>query len=267
MRSLSTSELKSIQLEILCVVDRFCRENQIKYWLDYGTLLGAVRHRGYIPWDDDIDLGMFRKDYDKFISEFNRVGEQKYIVRTCKNDMRFPWTFAKVMDMDTVLYEPDENGYKHHINIDIFVYDNASDNEAEFRKKFAKCRMYQRMHNQQTGTEPVNGTPFHRILQSGARIVGKCMPRGFFADLMDKERQSLNDNFCGYVANYSISSPRIPRDIFESIVQLDFEGADYPAPLDYDIRLRYLYGNYMQLPEVEKRINPHSFVAYLMEGK
>ena len=74
MREIGVNELKLIQLEILDVVAKFCEERGINYWLNAGTLLGAVRHKGYIPWDDDIDLGMLRPDYDRFISEFDGRG-------------------------------------------------------------------------------------------------------------------------------------------------------------------------------------------------
>ena len=76
MREILLDELKKTQIEILDVVDTFCRENNINYWLDSGTLLGAIRHGGYIPWDDDIDIGMLRKDYDIFLKKFNEKNER-----------------------------------------------------------------------------------------------------------------------------------------------------------------------------------------------
>ena len=79
MKNISVEELKSVQIAILDVVSKYCDEHGIRYWLDGGTLLGAVRHKGYIPWDDDIDLGMLRPDFDRFIHEFNRY-DSRYVV-------------------------------------------------------------------------------------------------------------------------------------------------------------------------------------------
>ena len=72
MRKIKVEELKKIQIQILDIVDTYCRNNNVNYWIDSGTLLGAVRHKGYIPWDDDIDLGMLRKDYEVFVEKFNK---------------------------------------------------------------------------------------------------------------------------------------------------------------------------------------------------
>ena len=137
MKELTIEELKQYQLGILKVVAEYCEGNEIKYWLDCGTLLGAVRHKGYIPWDDDIDIGMLREDYDKFIYSFNSSNE-RYKVYSIENNPDFYFPHAKVLDTDTVLYEPDENGLKLNINIDIFIYDNAPDDERLTKRMFKK---------------------------------------------------------------------------------------------------------------------------------
>lgn len=139
MRNIEVEELKKIQIQILDVVDTYCRNNNVNYWIDSGTLLGAVRHRGYIPWDDDIDLGMLRKDYEVFVEKFNK-SNSRYKCCTMENTYDFPFAFAKVMDTETVLYEPNkEEGIKLSINIDIFVYDNAP-NDAEQLKAMYDAR-------------------------------------------------------------------------------------------------------------------------------
>ena len=106
MHELSLDELRKIQIEILDVVSKFCDDHEINYWLDGGTLIGAVRHKGYIPWDDDIDLGMLRPDYDKFMRLFNEHNT-RYKFHCIENDPKFYVPFGKVLDTETILYEPD----------------------------------------------------------------------------------------------------------------------------------------------------------------
>ena len=135
MKEIGVEDLKRIQLEILSVVAEFCEKNGIRYWIDSGTLLGAVRYGGYIPWDDDIDVGMLREDYDKFSEAFNKANEKyKFVCYENRKDFYLP--HGKVCDSSTVLYEPDENGYKLSVNIDIFVYDNDPDDDEEFKKMY-----------------------------------------------------------------------------------------------------------------------------------
>ena len=137
MRRLSPEEVKKIQIEILDVVAAFCEENKINYWLESGTLIGAVRHKGYIPWDDDIDIGMLREDYDRFADLFNKSND-RYRFVDIDNTPDYYAAFAKIIDTNTVLYEPDKNGNKLSVNIDLFVFDNAPDDDKELKKMYDK---------------------------------------------------------------------------------------------------------------------------------
>ena len=104
MRRIGMSELRKHQLEILDFVVEFCEENDIHYWLDSGTLLGAVRHKGYIPWDDDIDIGMLREDFDRFTQRFrDKCSKTAYVFRCPEVDKNWHLPFGKVMDMTTLL--------------------------------------------------------------------------------------------------------------------------------------------------------------------
>ena len=118
MKKLSVKELREFQIGILDVVDEFCRKNNINYWLDSGTLLGAVRHGGYIPWDDDIDLGMLRGDYEKFAEMFNKENDRFKFV-DIETDRNFYCAYGKVLDTATVLKDGHMDS---HINIDIFIF-------------------------------------------------------------------------------------------------------------------------------------------------
>ena len=137
MREIDLDELRKLQIDILNDIDNFCKKNKINYWIDCGTLLGAIRHSGYIPWDDDIDIGMLRDDYDKFVKSYNRKGN-RYQLNAVEINNDYYYPFGKVFDTKTVLYEPDENGIKTAVFVDVFVYDNAPDDDQKLKKMYDK---------------------------------------------------------------------------------------------------------------------------------
>lgn len=264
MKRIGGSDLKKIQIEILDTVAQFCDANGIRYWLDSGTLLGAIRHKGYIPWDDDIDLGMLREDYDRFISCFNESND-RYRVVCIENHPDFYCSFAKVCDTTTVLYEPDENGHKLSVNIDIFVYDNAPDDDRLVKK------MYDRRDRLRTiseyKTDPINRKEkLKSILQLERRTVCRiCFPQNTVR-LMAENSKKYADCKTERVGNFTAyTRMTCSKRVFDSFVDVEFEGKTYKAPVGYDEWLRSFYGDYMQLPPVEKRVTHHAFIAYRKE--
>lgn len=266
IKKIAVDEVKRIQLEILELVQDYCIDNDIKFWLDSGTLLGAVRHRGYIPWDDDIDIGMLRDDYDKFIQSFNQVNE-RYRCLTIENTPQFGYPFAKVMDSETILYEPDENGTKININIDVFVFDNAPDDDAEVEKMF-KVRDRLRILRQLKFCKGKSTTP--NLVKKAAIYVASALiqvfPTGYFDTLIVKNSKKYANiktervgNFCG--ANKFVCS----KDVFNNFTWMEFEKKKFMVPIGYDKWLRCSYGDYMKLPPVEKRVSHHTYVAYKIE--
>ena len=110
MKRIDVEELKKIQVGILDYFDAFCKKNSIHYWLDYGTLLGAIRHKGFIPWDDDVDITMLREDYEKAAQIFNKQGCSRYVFQTPSNFKDACYPFGKLIDTSTILYEYGETG-------------------------------------------------------------------------------------------------------------------------------------------------------------
>ena len=100
MRKLSIEEAKQSELDILAFIDSFCKKNNIDYFINYGTLIGAIRHKGFIPWDDDIDISMTRENYERFIQLFKRE-QSKYKILTLETDERYYNNFIKVVDSTT----------------------------------------------------------------------------------------------------------------------------------------------------------------------
>lgn len=132
-RIIELKELKQIQLDILKYVHEFCVQNDIRYFLVYGTLIGAVRHQGYIPWDDDIDICMPRPDYERFLKLFNK-NKSGYQVNAFELNDNFPYTFGKVEDLNTTFIEKTDYSFPMGVNIDVFPIDGIN-NDAKLIKK------------------------------------------------------------------------------------------------------------------------------------
>lgn len=266
MKRLTVDEVKVFQLEILEYVQKFCLENDIKFWLDSGTLLGAVRHGGYIPWDDDIDIGMLREDYDKFIYAFNGTND-RYRCCTVENTSGFGYPFAKVLDMETILYEPDERGTKLNINIDVFVFDNAPDDDVKVEKMFSirdRLRIFRQLKFCKGRSSTSN--ILKKIVIFIASALFQIFPTGYFDSLIVKNSKKYADketkrvgNFCG--ANKFVCD----KSVFDDFIWMEFEKKKFLVPIGYDKWLKSSYGNYMELPPIEKRKTHHTYVAYKLE--
>ena len=267
MREINVTELKKIQIDILDYVNDFCKKNGIKYWIDAGTLIGAVRHKGYIPWDDDIDLGMLREDYDKFCTLFNRETNERYRVHNCENDPTFRYGYSKVMDHSTVLYEPDENGVKEAVNIDVFVYDNAPDSNLILKWMYLKRNFYRALRSFQynytsfgSQTKIVTTRIFRKVLTP----YFKGKPENYCVQKIVENSKLYANKKTNRIGNF-VGSIVICCDkaLFDRTVNLEFNGKMYPAPVGYHEYLTALYGNYMELPPEEKRVSHHHFKAYM----
>ena len=267
MREILLDELKEIQIAILDVVDAFCKENNINYWLDGGTLLGAVRHGGYIPWDDDIDIGLLRKDYDLFLQKFNEKNE-RYKVFSIENNKNFPYPFSKVLDTNTILYEPNEQGVKLSVNIDVFVYDNAPNDDKLLSQMYRKAEIYNRIyHFLLYKTKLYNADKFNPVKNTIKKICSKISPCFVCKKIVNNsKRYSLKDT-CWVGEFLCATKIKASKNIFKEFVEVNFEGKKYNAPIGWDIWLTCFYQNYMELPPIEKQTSHHLFKAYIDEDK
>lgn len=267
MREIKQDELKKIQIGILSQVHNFCEEHEIQYWLDCGTLLGAVRHGGYIPWDDDIDIGMLRDDYDKFMNEFN-LENNRYRFECYEKNKDFLYMSGKVLDTNTILYEPDKNGNKIAVNIDVFVYDNAPDCDKKLQRMYDKRDVLRRMHQQRNSKHRIEGSLVRRLMGSTVRFFTKLFPRDYFIRAIIKNSQKYCKKETGRVGNF-VSYARIACDkkIVSETVEIGFEEYKFKAPKGYVDWLTAFYGDYMVLPPKEKQVGHHMFEAYYKNGK
>lgn len=274
MRQIDTEELKAIQLEILDVVMKFCDEHNINCWLDFGTLLGAVRHKGYIPWDDDIDIGMLRPDYDKFLKIFNE-NNTRYKLSCIENDPSAATPFGKVYDTTTRMI--DTGIETLGINIDIWVHDNAPDDEKLLADMYKRMSIFCRLYG--AAFSPVfydnaKGNFLRRIIVRVFRIFAHTaaliLPKNYFArKIAENSKRYAHEAtkrigvFVGAI--HITFCAAVKREALSEYMYADFEGRRYKIPAGYDEWLRALYGDYMRLPPEEERNTHHYFIAFVKD--
>lgn len=258
MRTVTSEELKNIMLDLLQKTADFCEKNNIRYFLCGGTLIGAIRHKGFIPWDDDIDIAMPRPDYDRFISMFNQPGNY-YQVIDMSNDKQYGFPYAKIHDTRTFV---DELQYKKEhfgIFIDIFPIDGVGEDEQVFRILRWRKILHTKKANyyQRTITKKIINT------------LGKFLLLPFSVHDIVKKMDSIARKYpfgsmpkAGAIINPYGTREIVDLSVFDSAVPKEFEGREYMVPVGYDTWLRSIYGDYMQLPPEDKRHSPHVCVAY-----
>lgn len=264
MKELNLDETKRIQLEVLEAVHNFCVDNKLTYVLYYGTLLGAIRHKGSIPWDDDIDIAMPRKDYEYFLSHFD---DEKYGVLSWHNHKKYFYPWAKAYSKNTLKIEDNElpKSVKLGIDVDIFPLD-----EYESREAYLKKRNRHKWFFFKYKFSTISLKPWHGPLRVFGEIV-KFFNKPFLhrhAKKADKMFLKNKNEFNCYVLSGLYENPKIfiyNKHVFDNPILLVFEDKKFYGPENYDECLKDCYGDYMKLPPKEKQVIHHSYKAYLLD--
>ena len=270
MKEITLEERKQILLNIMDCIDSFCSQRGLRYYLTGGTLLGAVRHKGFIPWDDDIDIAIPRKDYEIFCKTFNM-----YALNSCKfvdveTTPNYYCSYGKVFDTRTLLIENIANPVALGVNIDIFPLDYLGDDFLYAKKLNAVIEKYRyrlKMTHLKYGktrniariiVKNIIAFIFHRF--SRKKIIEKITKLSKqFADKTDSR-------FVAIIVMMTYGEKEImERKWFDNVVKVEFEGRKYNAPEYFHEVLSHFYNDYMQLPPVEKRVTHHSNTAWWKE--
>lgn len=270
MKAIGLDEQKKIELAILKELDIICKENNLKYYLAYGTLLGAVRHKGFIPWDDDIDVWMPREDYEKFLRICaGKTINDKYRVLSM-HDKDYIYAFAKMVDIRTLVEEKWMLTNILGVYIDIFPLDILPINEKHRKRYINKLLLAHYGLLMSTRENKKRKTLLVSVLSRLAYYPLRIFGYRRWLNRVDKLSRKYQSNEKRYIGNVSIDSYIAKEcyraECFEDGVRLRFEDAEFAVPKNYEKILNTIYGDYMQLPPLEKRIKKHENKAYWKEN-
>lgn len=265
MNQLTLNEIKQTELQLLKIFNTFCRENNIRYFLSNGTLLGAVKYKGFIPWDDDVDVLVPREDYERLISSFK--SNEKYQLFSFESNPDYRYPFAKLCDMSTRKIEHGmNNGVELGVDIDIFPLDLWDNDSDKAKREVKQIQNYMFCLGLTKLSKPDSINRIKRIIKALVMAAVKMFGSKYFIrkiiNVSNKKGQK-ESSYCGCKI-WCIYGEReiIPAEVFAETVETEFEGENFPAPVGYDIYLRSLYGDYEIDPPAEKQKTHHSFVAY-----
>ncbi|MFI3163930.1 MAG: LicD family protein [Bacillota bacterium] len=266
MRELNIDEIRNIQLNILKKFTEICEKNQLRYYLDSGTLIGAIRHNGYIPWDDDIDICMPRCDYDIFMRKFGgRIDENIRILSEKDNIYSYP----KIIDERTIIEEyPSTLKNEYSIYIDVFPKDGICSNLKKAKKQCASVKRLINM-NWFLKYSVYRWNDMGKLWQRILAFIGRKFIRNKDVALhaLIKKSKKYSYDQSEYVATIVAGGLAncVSKECFDSYIMVQFEKYQFRVPVGYDEYLRKLYGDYMVLPEEGKRVRHHNFKAYIKE--
>lgn len=261
---LSREECKQIQVNILVEVARICKENGLKYCLAYGTLLGAVRHKGFIPWDDDIDIFLMREDYEKLAEIMKEKKDCEWLDYVDgSNSLNYYYPFAKAVDNRTLAKQVD-NHTEHGIWVDIFPLDTVPLDEKRCASFLRRNQFLRNWILAMTTdfSKPAHVNKFFAkfILNLLAILVGKERLYHYTIKY-NKKYVGKNTGFVACLSTPYVKKERMEKNKLSETVDLPFENVFFSAPKEWDWYLKKLYGDYMQLPPEDKR-KTHQMIAW-----
>lgn len=269
MREIELKELKTIIYELLSQIKQICDQENLRYTLIGGTLLGAVRHKGFIPWDDDIDIAMPRKDYEKFIDYCVNHDVPFNLLAHEINDKYYN-LYAKVCDCNTSLVEMVGNRSECEMGayIDVFPIDSLGNNEKEamrtmkrvsFKHNLLVAYSWKKFSPTKTNAWYINPVKFAFYLISRVANPKKLIKsiEATFINRGIKDYKYLGV-VCGSYRNKEI----FPAKIYSSYEDIEFEGENFSAITEHDYYLKQIYGDYMKLPPKNKQVTHHEFKIY-----
>lgn len=259
-RITETKEIQSIMLEILKYIDGVCKDNNLKYYLYAGTLLGAIRHKGFIPWDDDLDICMPRSDYNKLIKIMKKSDNKKYSLKCIENSKKdYNYCFGKMVDNNTVVKEIGKfQGEELGVWVDIFPLDGVGNNLEKAKHIVEHNRKYVRQILLLEVGKKMNkkGKLLH--------LVGRKKLNQIFKHNL-KKPSFYDSDYVADITNLEFEEVIFEKKCFIGERTCLFEGMEISIPSESENLLEKIYGDYMKLPPEEERVSPHNCEVWVKE--
>lgn len=260
---LKIEEIKKIAYKILKDVTDFCDENHLQYFLACGTALGAVRHNGFIPWDDDVDIAMPRPDYEVFLSTYR---SNQFALYDARNNKNYPYAFAKVCDESTVLIEHIENPVQLGVYIDVFPIDGLPEEKVERERHLKRIEWDMRILSWKRISVKKKKDILHKAYEIVAKTLLLPVPISTLVNRLEQDVKKYSYESASYVGHFVTKAAwgrdEKPKRIFEEPIKHTFEQDEFWIPGDYDEYLTLEYGEYMKLPPIEKQVPCHDYEVY-----
>lgn len=275
LNKLGLEEIKQVELELLTQFHNTCSDLDLRYSLGGGTLLGAIRHKGFIPWDDDIDVMMPRPDYDRFIQfckeQQSRLPYRLFSYETVDN---YIFLESKLASPRTVIIDKSLNTAKETklgVYIDIFPIDGLGMNEKEAVSQFMRTSLKREVLNAKTWSHFFRSKthPFYyEPIRLGVYILSRFAKPQQLLKSIDRINRKLDFDktiYAGSVCGAYRLKEIMETSVYSEYTDVDFENKKFKMIKDYDAYLKKHYGKYMELPPVEKQVTHHTFDAYWVE--
>lgn len=271
---MTAEELKALQMqqqELIAEVDRICKKHNIKYNMVGGTMLGAIRHKGYIPWDDDADIGFLREEYEKFRTVCkSELDSEKYYMQDLRDTPGYRWGYGKLRRCGTEFIRLNQENmpYGMGISIDLMPFDNVPDGALARRWHFLCCYFYRKFFWSHIGKTTAKHW-WQRLCFSLMDLVSMETLVANFSNFIEKNRKLGKTQL---VRILTFPTPKgegifgYQRRWYEELAEYPFEQMNLPGAEDYDGYLKVKYGSYMELPPENKRkVHPISKLTLLSE--
>lgn len=266
---MSFRDTQLVTLDLLKQIDKICNELNIQYYIMFGTLIGTIRHKGYIPWDDDIDIGMKENDYNKFVDYFinNRGKLSPLELHNPNTNKDSFYNISRVVD-NTYHLEFDGLKYTSGSFIDVYPLEGlGKEGDLDYwRKRFKKYLKWQRgVYMNCSKSIWFGKSNLKKVMNLPYMVFSRLVGKQYFINKFNQHKR-----FSWEESEY-IGTPCWIRDIFrkddfEEVIRAPFEDTEVWIPKNYDAILRMAYGDYMQLPPEDKRVPHHDYSAYKIKN-